>query len=94
MTSDVKKVSLNNKRLVPTINKIIEIIKHYFELDLSDEKYEKIFNVLFKAFSATNRFAKKNDLAKKSKDAYKTLLETVLCFFKTITVHDNSIGEN
>lgn len=93
MADDIKKVKTSNEKIVPTINKVVEIIKHYFNLDLSDEKYEKIFNVLLDTISATNKFAKKNGLAKKSKDAYKTLFETTLYFFKTISEHYNNIDK-
>lgn len=93
MVSDIKKASENNKRLVPTIKKIIETIKYYFKLDLTDEKYEKIFNILFDAVSATNKFAKKNNLIRKNKDAYKALLETMLYFFNTISAHYSDIDK-
>lgn len=93
MADDIKKIKTSNEKIVPTINKVVEIIKHYFNLDLSDEKYEKIFNVLLDTISSTNKFAKKNGLAKKSKDAYKTLFETTLYFFKTISEHYNNIDK-
>lgn len=85
-----KKLVINNESLVPTINKIVKIVKHYFKLDLSDKEYEKIFNVLIDAVIETNKLCKKNNLLKKSQDTYKTLLETILFFFKSFSKYYNS----
>ena len=77
--------------LVPTIKKIVEVIKYYFNLNLDDEKWENIFKILFDVVSETNNFVKTNNLLQKSKDTYKTLSETVLFFFKTFGEYFNKL---
>lgn len=77
--------------LVPTIRKIVEVIKYYFNLNLDDEKWENLFKILFDVVSKTNHFVKTNNLLQKSKDTYKTLSETVLFFFKTFSEYFNKL---